>query len=191
MLNELGKQLISGIQTLDNCYGLVPDAMIVCNNIRMPNEDLWHQRMGHSSYKQLSIVSRNEAVLRMPKLGKVVNVVCGPCQLGKQTKAQHHGTLTTTTTKALELLHIDLMGLTKMESLGGRKYIMVVVDDFTKFTWVILRRSKFEARSAVKAHRWRRQRHKARSTAPAGPGRPAPRARRQSRLGQIAWRRAA
>ena len=86
-LIELGEQLISGICTLDNCYGLVHDAEIVCNSIRMPNEDLWHQRMGHASYKQLSIVSKNDAVLRMPKLSKVTNVVCGPCQLGKQTKA--------------------------------------------------------------------------------------------------------
>ena len=133
VLNESGEQLISGIWTLNNCYVLVPDAEIVFNSIRMTNEDLWHQRMGNASYKKLSIVSKNEVVLRIPKLNKVVNVVYGLCQLGKQTKAQHHGTLTTTTTKALELLHIDLMGLTKMESLGGRKYIMVVVDDFTKF----------------------------------------------------------
>ena len=53
--------------------------------------------------------------------------------------------MTTATPKALELLHINLMGQTRIESLGGKKYIMVVVDDFTKFTWVILLRSKFEA----------------------------------------------
>ena len=90
--------------------------------------------IGNTSYKQLSIVSMNEAVLGIPKLNKVVNGVYGLCQLGKQTKAQHHGTLTTATTKALELLHIDLMGPTRMESLGGKKYIIVVVDDLTKFT---------------------------------------------------------
>ena len=48
VLNEFGKKLISGICTLDNCYGLVPDADIVCNSIRLPNEDLWHQMMGHA-----------------------------------------------------------------------------------------------------------------------------------------------
>ena len=49
VLNELGEQLIGGVQTLDNCYGLVQDAKIVCNNIQIPNEDLWRQRMGHES----------------------------------------------------------------------------------------------------------------------------------------------
>ena len=45
----------------------------------MPNEDLWHQGIGHANYKQLSIMSKNEAVLGMLKLGKVVNTVCGLC----------------------------------------------------------------------------------------------------------------
>ena len=79
--------LASGIRTLDNCYGLVHDAKIVSNSIRMSNEDLWRQMMGNASYKQLSIVLKNEAVLGIPKLNKVVNIVYGPCQLGKQTKA--------------------------------------------------------------------------------------------------------
>ena len=40
VLNESRKKLISGVCTLDNCYGLLPDADIVCNSIRLPNEDL-------------------------------------------------------------------------------------------------------------------------------------------------------
>ena len=82
VLNEFGKKLISSVCTLDNCYGLVPDADIVCNSIHLPN-NLWHQRMGHASYKHLSIVSKHESVLGIPKLSRVNNVVCGPCQLGK------------------------------------------------------------------------------------------------------------
>ena len=83
VMNEFGKKLISGVRTLDNCYGLVLNADIVCNSIRLPNEDLWHQQMGHVSYKHLSIVSKHELVLGMPKLCRMSNVVCRPCQLGK------------------------------------------------------------------------------------------------------------
>ena len=83
MLNESGKKLISGVRTLDNCYGLVPNADIMCNSIRLPNEDLWHQKMGHASYKHLLIVYKHELVLGMPKLNRVNNVMCGSCQLGK------------------------------------------------------------------------------------------------------------
>ena len=79
VLDESRKKLISGVCTLDNYYSLVPDADIVYNSIRLPNEDLWHQRMGHASYKHLSIVSKHESVLGMPKLSRVNNVVCKPC----------------------------------------------------------------------------------------------------------------
>ena len=92
VMDEFGKKLISGVRNLYNCYGLVPDANIVCNSIYLTNEDLWYQRMGYASYKHLSIVSKYESVLGIPKLSRVSNVVCGPCQLRKQTKAKHPGT---------------------------------------------------------------------------------------------------
>ena len=112
IMDESGKKLISGVRTLENCYGLVPNVDILCNSICLPNEDLWHERMGYANYKHLSIVSKYESVLGIPKLSKVNNVVCGPCQLGKQTKAKHLGTQTSATSKPLELLHLDLMGPT-------------------------------------------------------------------------------
>ena len=82
-MNKSGKKLISGVRILDNCYGLVPNVDVVYNSIRFPNEDLWHQKMGHVSYKHLSIVSKHESALGIPKLSKVSNVVCGSCRLGK------------------------------------------------------------------------------------------------------------
>ena len=134
VMDESGKKLISGVRTPDNCYGLVPDADIVCNSIRLPNEDLWHQRMRHASYKHLLVVFKHESVLGIPKLSRVNNVMCRPCQLEKQTKVKHPGTQTSATSRPLELLHLDLMGLTRTKSLGGKRYIMVVVDDFTRYT---------------------------------------------------------
>ena len=70
----------------------------------------------------------------IPKLSRVSHVVYGPCQFGKQTKAKHPGTQTSATSRLLELLHLDLMGLTRIESIGGKRYIMVIVDDFTRYT---------------------------------------------------------
>ena len=151
VLNEFGKKLISGVRTLDNCYELLPNVDIVCNSICLPNKDLWHQRMVHASYKHLSIVSKHESVLGIPKLSRVNHVVCEPCQLGKQTKEKHLGTQTLATSRPLELLHLDLMGQTKTKSLGGKRYIMAVVDDFTRYTWVILLRSKLDAPEHIEA----------------------------------------
>jgi hypothetical protein len=70
---------------------------------------------------------------------------CGPCQLGKQTRTAHKKTSGILTSRNLELLHMDLMGPTRTASLGGRKYILVVVDDYSRFTWAIVLREKSDA----------------------------------------------
>ena len=49
------------------------------------------------------------------------------------------------TLRTLELLHIDLMGPARVQSLGEKKYILVAVDDFTRYTWVMLLKDKDEA----------------------------------------------
>ena len=78
-------------------------------------------------------------------------MVYGPCQLGKQTKAKYPGTQTSATSRPLELLHLDLIGPTRIEFLGGKRYIMVVVDYFTRYTWVILLRSKSDTPKHIEA----------------------------------------
>ena len=49
------------------------------------------------------------------------------------------------TSRCLRLFHVDLMGPTRTESLGGKRYIMVIVDDFSRYTWVEFLREKSEA----------------------------------------------
>ena len=65
--------------------------------------------------------------------------------MGKQTKASHRKVNVIATSRCLELLHVDLMGPTRTESLGGKRYIMVIVDDFSRYTWVEFLREKSEA----------------------------------------------
>ena len=65
--------------------------------------------------------------------------------MGKQVKSKHPFVTEVQSSRPLELLHIDLMDLAKVQSLGGKKYILVVVDDFTRYTWVVLLRDKAEA----------------------------------------------
>ncbi|GAA0161589.1 hypothetical protein LIER_17869 [Lithospermum erythrorhizon] len=64
---------------------------------------------------------------------------CGECQVGKQTKSCHQKLQQVVTTLVLELMHMDLMGLMQVESTGGKKYVYVYVDDFS--------RQKFDVKS--------------------------------------------
>ena len=80
--------------------------------------------------------------------------------MGKQTKAIHHKVNVIATSRCLELLHVDLMGPTRTESLGGKRYIMVIVDDFSRYTWVEFLREKSEACEKFKIHCKRLQNEK-------------------------------
>ena len=64
---------------------------------------------------------------------------------GEANKASHQKVNVIATSRCLKLLHVDLMGPTRTESLGGKRYIMVIVDDFSRYTWVEFLREKLEA----------------------------------------------
>ena len=81
--------MLKGLRTTDNCYGVVPKPNVSCRSARVNLLELWHQRFGHANYKQVAKVSKLEAVVGLPKFGKVKKNICGPCQLGKQTKTSH------------------------------------------------------------------------------------------------------
>src|SRR3954453_21214486 len=62
--------------------------------------------------------------------------LCGACEDGKMTKAKHPAKTIMTTTRPLELLHMDLFGPRKYSSFGGSMYGLVIVDDFSRYTLV-------------------------------------------------------
>ena len=123
-----------GVRTANNCYGLTPSISNKCFSAKIDQVDLWNQRLGDASHKQLEKISKYDTVVGLPKFEKIDKCICGPCQIGKQIKSKHPSIVSVQTSRPLELLHIDLMGPTKVQSLGGKKYILVVVDDFTRYT---------------------------------------------------------
>nr|GFB56422.1 retrovirus-related Pol polyprotein from transposon TNT 1-94 [Tanacetum cinerariifolium] len=64
--------------------------------------------------------------------------------MGKSTKKTHKPKSEDTNQEKLYLLHMDLCGPMRVESVNGKKYILVIVDDYSRFTWVKFLRSKDE-----------------------------------------------
>jgi len=143
-----GKWLMGGERTSANCYGipgLSSDSQIICNKVTIDESELWHQRLGHLNFTDMLNIASKEVVKDLPKMKDTGKGVCGPCQIGKQTRAAHKKTSGILTSRNLELLHMDLMGPTRTSSLGGRKYILVIVDDYSRYTWALLLREKPDA----------------------------------------------
>jgi hypothetical protein len=114
---------MGGERTSDNCYGipnLSSDSQIICNKATIDESELWHQRLGHLNFTNMFKIASKEVVKDLPKLKDTRKGVCGPCQLGKQTRTAHKKTSGIHTSRNVELVHMDLMGPTRTASLGGK-----------------------------------------------------------------------
>ena len=78
-----------GVTTTDNCYGLTPSISNKCFSAKIDQVDLWYQRLGHASHKQLEKIFKCDAVVGLPKFEKIDKCICGPCQIGKQVKSKY------------------------------------------------------------------------------------------------------
>jgi transposase InsO family protein len=80
---------------------------------------------------------------------------CAACQAGKQVGSTHHNKNVMTTSRPLELIHMDLFRPVAYLSIGGSKYGLVIVDDFSRFTWVFFLQDKTETQGTLKRFlRW-------------------------------------
>jgi hypothetical protein len=81
--------------------------------------------------------------------------VCSACQAGKQVGVHHPHKNIMTTDRPLELLHIDLFGPIAYISIGGSKYCLVIMDDYSRFTWVFFLQEKSQTQETLKGFlRW-------------------------------------
>ena len=99
------------------------------------NSWLWHRRLGHAHMKLISTLSKKDLVKGLPKLKFVKDQICEHCELGKQTKSSFKTKNDFSSSKPLQLLHMDLFGPSRTTSLGGKNYAFVIVDDYSRFTW--------------------------------------------------------
>ncbi|GJU75786.1 retrovirus-related pol polyprotein from transposon TNT 1-94 [Tanacetum coccineum] len=110
---------------------------------------LWHRRLNHLNFGTLNELARNDLVRGLPMLKYNKDHLCPSCQLGKSKKASHPLKTENTNTEVLHTLHMDLCGPMRTESINGKKYVLVIVDDYTRFGWVRFLRTKDETPQVI------------------------------------------
>ena len=95
---------------------------------------LWHRRVAHANMDHLSKLVSKELVIGLPKLRFEKDILCDACQKGKQVKASFKSKNIVSTTRPLQLLHMDLFSPSRTMSFGGNYYALVIVDDYSRFT---------------------------------------------------------
>jgi transposase InsO family protein len=110
----------------------------------------WHRRLAHVGMKNLHKLLNGEHILGLTNVHFEKDRVCSACQAGKQVGAQHPHKNIMTTDRPLELLDMDLFGPIAYISIGGSKYYLVIMDDYSRFTWVFFLQEKSQTQDTLK-----------------------------------------
>ncbi|GKC42376.1 retrovirus-related pol polyprotein from transposon TNT 1-94 [Tanacetum coccineum] len=108
------------------------------------NSTLWHRRLGHAKTRLIQSLASKELVRNLRKL-KFNQHFCDACKMGKQAHANHKAKNIISTTRCLELLHMGLFGPSAVRSYRGNRYTLVVVDDYSRYTWTRFLKDKIKA----------------------------------------------
>ncbi|GJV61612.1 integrase, catalytic region, zinc finger, CCHC-type containing protein, partial [Tanacetum coccineum] len=152
--NLEGVDLLTGSRG-DNLYTLSLGNMMASSPICLLSKAsktkswLWHRRLSHLNFGAINHLARHGLVRGLPKLKFEKDHLCSACALGKSSKKPHKPKSEDTNQEKLYLLHMDLCGPMRVASVNGKKYILVIVDDYSRFTWVKCLRSKDEAPALI------------------------------------------
>src|SRR3954465_760795 len=112
-------------------------AVSTCLMAKATSGWLWHIRLGHAGMKNLQTLISKKHVIGINEVKFDKDHLSSACEAGKITKKHHAPKTIMTTTRPLELLHMDLFGPQNYARLGGNKYGLLTVDDFSRYTWVL------------------------------------------------------
>ncbi|GJY78696.1 retrovirus-related pol polyprotein from transposon TNT 1-94, partial [Tanacetum coccineum] len=116
----------------------------ICLTMIDENSTLWHRRLGHVNMHLIQLLASKDLVRNLPKL-KFDQHFCDACKIGKQAHANHKANNVVSTTRCLKLLHMDLFGPSAVRSYGGNRYTLVIVDDYSMYTWTRFPKDKTKA----------------------------------------------
>ncbi|GJR52660.1 retrovirus-related pol polyprotein from transposon TNT 1-94 [Tanacetum coccineum] len=107
---------------------------------------LWHRRLSHLNFDYITSSCQTRYSFEVLSKTKVLegDHLCYACALGKSKKHSHKPKVEYSIQEKLYLMHMDFCRSMRIQSINGRKYILVIVDDYSWFTWVKFLRSKDE-----------------------------------------------
>ncbi|GJW14532.1 retrovirus-related pol polyprotein from transposon TNT 1-94 [Tanacetum coccineum] len=110
---------------------------------------LWHRQLSHLNFGTLNKLAKDGIARCIPRLKFQKDHLCSACALGKSKKSSHQPNVEDTNQEKLYLFHMDLCGPMRVASINEKRYILVIVEDYSRFTWVRFLRSKYEAPKAI------------------------------------------
>ncbi|GJR38392.1 retrovirus-related pol polyprotein from transposon TNT 1-94 [Tanacetum coccineum] len=95
-----------------------------------PQAWLWHRRLSHLNFDYINLLSKKDVVIGLPKMKYVKDQLCSSCKVSKAKRSSFKTKVVPSSKGRLNLLHMDLCGPMRVASINGKKYILVIVDDY-------------------------------------------------------------
>ncbi|GKE32031.1 retrovirus-related pol polyprotein from transposon TNT 1-94 [Tanacetum coccineum] len=111
---------------------------------------LWHHRLSHLNFDYIKLLSNKDVMIVLPKLKYVKDQLCSSCEVSKAKRSSFKIKVVPSSKGWLNLIHMDLCGPMRVASINGKKYILVIVDDYSRYTWTLFLRSKDETPEVLK-----------------------------------------
>nr|GFA01222.1 hypothetical protein [Tanacetum cinerariifolium] len=111
---------------------------------------LWHQRLSHLNFDTINDLAKNDLVSSLPKFKYHKEHLCPSCEQGKSKRASYPAKPVPNSRQRLHLLRMDLCGPMRFAIINGKRYVLVIVDDYSRYSWVHFLRSKYKAPEVIK-----------------------------------------
>ncbi|GJR94390.1 putative ribonuclease H-like domain-containing protein [Tanacetum coccineum] len=135
-----------------NLKNIVPTGGLACliAKATVDESNMWHRRLDHVNLKNLKKLVKGNLVRGLPSKIFRKDHTCVACQKGKQHKVSCKAKSVSSISQPLQLLHMDLFGTTSVRSINHKTYCLVIIDDFSRFSWVFFLRTKDETSAILK-----------------------------------------
>ncbi|PWA72457.1 Integrase, catalytic region, Zinc finger, CCHC-type, Peptidase aspartic, catalytic [Artemisia annua] len=110
---------------------------------------LWHKRLSHLNFKHINNLAKQNKVLGLPSLVFSKDKPCSACEKGKHHRASFKTKQNFSIKSCLHLLHMDLFGPVSPMSIHHEKYTLVIVDEYSRYTWVYFLTKKSQAAETI------------------------------------------
>ncbi|KAI5330093.1 hypothetical protein L3X38_029490 [Prunus dulcis] len=145
--NVVAKVVMGG----NRCFPLSLESMTPAARNASVIEDpwIWHRRLGHLNFVSMKKMQQMEMVTGLPVLTEMKDV-CEGCVSGKHHREKFDKEEAWRASCPLESVHTDLCGPMQNESIGGNRYFITFIDDFSRMCWVYFLRNKSDTFNVFK-----------------------------------------
>ncbi|KAE8694951.1 hypothetical protein F3Y22_tig00110761pilonHSYRG00036 [Hibiscus syriacus] len=137
---------------LESFYVMSAESAYVDRTRKNETSDLWHMRLGHVSYSKLSVMVKKSMLKGLPQLDVRTYTVCARRHYGKAHQLPYDESKFKAK-EPLELVHSDVFGPVKQQSISGMRYMVTFIDDFSRYVWVFFMKEKYDIFSKFKEFR--------------------------------------